>query len=723
MKLLNIYNKDRLIYLFLRDEKGNLIIEKDNTFHPYFYEPDNRGKFVSYDGKKLRKVFCSKPSDVPKLRSENSYEADILFKKRYMIDKVKELTKTNIKYAFIDIEVLTEELPNIQKAEYPISCISIYNSLYKSIQTFYLGDYKNEYDLIEDFIKYMQKEKFDLWLSWNVQFDYNYLYNRFPDFAKRISLIGQVRYGDKDILYPAGISIIDYLKWFKRVFLREFSYSLDYISQKHLKDKSNELINFGKLTKDIKNKNIHDVKRMVELEKKYELIPYFDEMRRFGKVEWEDLIFNSRIIEMLLFEEAKEKNIVLPNKKRDAEKIDYKGATRDVTKLGSSFNIGKYDLAGAYPQAIIDFCLDSNNISDKGIKIEGNYYKQNPNTLLPSVVSKLLKKKNELKKLKNSTSPESKEYKDIYKKYESTKAITNSAYGVFGNRYFRLYDKRIASATTYLIRDLLIYVKDKVEEMGLSVIYWDTDSVFIDTKDNIVDILNDFIKQWGRERFKKDNITIGFDYEGIFEKLLILAKCRYLGYLKSEQGIKKELKGIEAKRNDSSKYMKEFQKNIINKILEKQPKEEIIEWIKKEIERMETLPLKDTSFPVKIQKRNYKNIPVFLRASINAEKYGFKAKLGEPFYYIYIIPKEFDTNGKEINVMAFKDDISYIKDVDWNEMARRNILMKIQTIFDAMGWKMDIILEKTSKLKRPIISRPHRKRIIIDKEPNQFKLW
>jgi DNA polymerase elongation subunit (family B) len=726
MKLLNISNHGRKVYLFCRNDKGELEIKEDNSFHPYYYEPNSQGTFISYDGKKLKKVFCTNPSDVSKLRSSESYESDVLFKRRYMIDKINELTKTKIKYLFIDIEILSPELPNVKKAEYPVSCISVYNSISKSIKTFYLGDYKTEYDLIEDFIKYMQKEKADLFLSWNVQFDYNYLYNRFPDFAKRISPIGEERYGDREVFYPAGISIVDYLQWFRKIFLREFSYGLDYIAQKHLKrGKKYKNPCFNKLNEEIKLRNIDDVQIMVDLEKKYEIISYFDEMRRFSKVEWEDLIFNSRIIESLLFEEAKEKNIILPNKKRNVEKTDYQGATRDVTKLGTSFNIGKYDLAGAYPQAIIDFCLDSSNITeDEGIKIEGNYYKQNSEALLPSVVRKLLTKKNEVKKLKNSISVDSPDYKDISKKYDCIKSITNSSYGVFGNRYFRLYDKKIASATTFLVRNLLLYVKDTVEKMGIPVIYFDTDSVFLDTKDNIVDILNDLIKQWGKERFNKDNVTIEFDYEGIFEKILIVALCRYKGYLRKSNGeLKSETKGLESKRNDSSKYMKKFQDELLDKLMKKETQENITNWIKSEIERIKTLPLKEVAFPVKLQKRKYVNVPIFLRASNNAEKYGFKSKLGEHFYYIYIIPKEFDENGKEINVMAFKDNIDYIEDIDWNEMVRRNILTKIQTIYDVMDWKLDIILDNTPRLKKPKIVKLSRKKVIVDKEPNQIKLW
>jgi len=135
MRLVNIYNNRKQIYLFCRDDKGNLIIDKKDDFFPYFYELNPDGKFKTVNGEPVKKVFASEPSDVPKMRSNNSCEADVLFVKRYMIDRVKKLDKCPIKYAFIDIEVLANELPNVQEAIYPISCISVYNSVYKNIQT------------------------------------------------------------------------------------------------------------------------------------------------------------------------------------------------------------------------------------------------------------------------------------------------------------------------------------------------------------------------------------------------------------------------------------------------------------------------------------------------------------------------------------------------------------------------------------------------------------
>ena len=45
MKLVNIYNSRRTIYLFCRDERGILTIKKDTGFFPYYYEPDQMGEY------------------------------------------------------------------------------------------------------------------------------------------------------------------------------------------------------------------------------------------------------------------------------------------------------------------------------------------------------------------------------------------------------------------------------------------------------------------------------------------------------------------------------------------------------------------------------------------------------------------------------------------------------------------------------------------------------
>jgi len=213
-------------------------------------------------------------------------------------------------------------------------------------------------------------------------------------------------------------------------------------------------------------------------------------------------------------------------------------------------------------------------------------------------------------------------------------------------------------------------------------------------------------------------------------------------------------KGIEARRKDSTTYMKKFQIELLDKIKNKEPKKSIFDWIKAQILYIKCEPLKDIAFPCKLSKKpsEYKNLPIFVRAMNNTPN--FKKKVGNNFYYIFVKPSgeqsiktlikvkptidisyapiELDENltrkegieyaRKQFNqpelesskisvlhlktkpkdVMAF-DESSYehIKRdiIDWDMIIKRNILMKLDTIFEAMRWDVkEIGYQHTPKL-------------------------
>lgn len=774
MKLVNIFNHNREITLFCRNDNGDLEIKVVKDFFPYFYEKSFDGNFKSYKGDNLQKMFVSRPRDIMKQRSNEAFEADILFSKRYIIDKIDKFEKTKIKYCFIDIEVQSDELPDVMKADKPISCISIYNSFSKEIKTFYLDDYESEFQMINEFVYYLKQEKFDVWLSWFVGFDYSYLYNRIPDFAQKISPISKTRYGNGEIYYPAGISIVDYLTLFKSFTLnKEKEYTLEYIAKKYLgKGKEYNKVDFSKVSEEIKNRNKEDVEIMVKLEKKFKLIPHYDEIRRFSMVEWEDLgKWNSRIIDMLGLKIAKKLNVILPMKPKDKIETNFEGAYREAYKTGTHFNKGKYDLSGAYMYTIIDLNIDSANIVEK---IENNTIpinitdrksrqiietyniKQNPNTILPLIAKLLIEEKNILKIKRNSLDPSTEDYKNISKKYNALKTIVLSAWGVMGNKYFRLYDYRVAGMITSIIRDLIWFVEEEVEKLGYAIEYVDTDGFIVDDKGkDISNLLNELVQKWAINRFNK-KISITFDYEGNFEKLYIGAKCRYKGYLQTATGLKEETKGLEIKRKDSTRFMSKFQDEVLNKLMNKEPKKKIIQWIKNQIKEVRKAPIADIAFPCKLARKpeEYSSVPIFLRA-LNCTP-NFSKKVGNAFYYIYmqsfgyeektkevlfmegkkltasmlkkawkskynedILAKNTDADkknelikeliilgkvtsekikvkGKIKNVMAFDDDeFKHINrdNIDWKTMTNRNIYMKLITIFEAMKWNMGEVLD------------------------------
>jgi DNA polymerase elongation subunit (family B) len=749
----NIANIGKDIYLFNRQKDGSLTIQQDHTFYPYFYEEDSKGIYLTIDGKKVRKVNCQRPSDLKNRRSDNAYEADIFYTKRYIIDKVGEILPSPTKYLFVDIEIKTKELPSYLCPDKPITSISIYNSLEENIRNWFINDYEGTLEerediLLKNVIKYIKDTQPDLILGWNlVEFDYPYLAARIKrlwnlELAELISPIEKVRYGRKEdeIPYPAGISILDYLDLFKKIYKGEVSYALDSIAQKYLETPPNKKVNFNQITDEIRDKNIEDIKNMVGIEKIIRIIPYYDEVRRMGKCLWEDITWNSKVLDMMLLSEAKRMGIILPSKhygEEYVEEIEFEGAYRRAD-LGRFENLYKLDLSSAYPMAIIDFCLDIANLTqnknEQKIDItdrETNevkysiYFKQNQNALLPTLARKLIIKKDYLKKQLKTLDPESSEGKDLQIKYDAVKALVNSLFGVTALKIFRLYKVEIASAITSIIRDLLHYIETELKKRSVNVIYLDTDSVFIKSNDLGLDILslcNNLVIQWVKEKYNKDRTGIEFDLEGRFEQILIVALCHYKGRLRTKDGkIKIEIKGIEAKRKDSSKFMQEFQTKLIDKILDNESQDTIVSFINTEKERIKFVPITEIGFPCKINNtKDYKSIPIFVRAmEYSKELCGFTKNSGDTFYYIYVESlgkstrkakrtmtnketgvKEEKSSEKEVekNVLAYDDEqFDHIKNIDWNKMVEKTIIGKCENIFKSLNWNLDLIKEPKIK--------------------------
>ena len=109
---------------------------------------------------------------------------------------------------------------------------------------------KNEFDLLQKFIKYWRTEWFDIITGWNVNsFDITYLCNRIDrlmgenERIQNFRLWGQsnVRefttqgYQKQQVFDLLGVNIIDYLEMYrKKTFVNQESYKLDHIAQVEL---------------------------------------------------------------------------------------------------------------------------------------------------------------------------------------------------------------------------------------------------------------------------------------------------------------------------------------------------------------------------------------------------------------------------------------------------------------------------------------------------------
>jgi hypothetical protein len=434
-----------------------------------------------------------------------------------------------------------------------------------------------------------------------------------------------------------------------------------------------------------------------------------------------------------------EKFTSLQSSKKNQRKIKYSGIIWCPT-VANGFVLmrrdGKAFISGnsAYPSIIKDLCLDPQNITTKNENslsinitdretqefIESINITQNKDAILPSVIDQLLVTKTKFGKLKKTTPTNDPNYENICLSYDAVKAIVNTAYGCFGNRFFRLFSRKIVSLITSTARDLLHYLKDKLNELGYKVIYVDTDGCIVnDNGKNLSDLINKLIQDWSKERFNKPS-SITIERKGIFKKLFVLTMCRYKGWIETSSGLKEEIKGAQIKKKDSTIFISTFQDTLIEKIFAKETEQGLVDFIANEIERIKTLPLEEIAFPNSIGKKidEYKTEvtnklgktyskkpPVFVQAYQNAQKLnnGFNKALGESFLWVYCL-----NENKEIYPLAFDENtIKSIKDIAWSKMIERNIHNIAKAVFDSKGWNYVFIAPKVKRVKKTPKNAPN----------------
>jgi len=333
MKLVNLANKAHTIYLFQRENRKKFYTI-DNNFLPYYYETSDNGTLKGiYGNKTFRQVFVSEPNIIKKQKSKNSWESDILYRNRYFIDKINSIEKTEFKYSFLDIEVKAKDFPKPGEAKYPVSCVTVYNSFDKNKINFFLPNYKNEKELLLNLALYLKREDFDLIVGWNINFDWEYLCNRWNEyfrsyFSSFISPINSVYFQNK-LFVPSGVSILDYMEMYKKIFPHgRKSYKLDYILEYEFgTGKKHPIEDFSIVNEDLKLHNIEDIEDLAKIEQKHHLLDFYDDIRRFVRCDWGNTLYNSRMMDIMLLRQAKEDRIVLPNRGKEIKET-FKGAYR-----------------------------------------------------------------------------------------------------------------------------------------------------------------------------------------------------------------------------------------------------------------------------------------------------------------------------------------------------------------------------------------------------------
>lgn len=181
----------------------------------------------------------------------------------------------------------------------------------------------------------------------------------------------------------------------------------------------------------------------------------------------------------------------------------------------------------------------------------------------------------EIRQKMKQLDPRSLEYKLLDNRQRAIKVIANATYGYAGWIGARWYIKPVAEATTAWGRETIKKTIEIAKKLGLTVIYGDTDSVFLKYEpDRIEKFEKNVEKELGLD-IKPDKI-----YERVF---FTEAKKRYAGLLKDGRI---DAVGLEVVRGDWSEIAREVQEKVIEIVLKEKSPEKAANYVRDVIKRL-----------------------------------------------------------------------------------------------------------------------------------------
>ncbi|WDP91479.1 MAG: DNA polymerase II [Desulfobacter sp.] len=181
---------------------------------------------------------------------------------------------------------------------------------------------------------------------------------------------------------------------------------------------------------------------------------------------------------------------------------------------------------------------------------------------------------------------------------QAVKILMNSFYGVMGTTKSRFYNPDLSRSITGTGRWLLKTTREFLEGRGYAVLYGDTDSVFVqlkpgESKDGeaaarqLALAINAFLTRTLRETFNLES-HLEIEFEKLFVRFFLpalrgggdSAKKRYAGLVQKGEDRELVFTGLEFVRSDWTRFARQFQYDLFNRIFKG---EEVEGWIRQKI--------------------------------------------------------------------------------------------------------------------------------------------
>ena len=388
-------------------ENGRRYEHRDEFFPTLFVKSKRDSKYRTLSGEPVEEVhpgtvrdcreFYKKYDEVDgfAIYGNDRYIYQYISEK-YPEDEIK-FDISQIKLVTLDIETTAEHgFPDVESAQEEILAITIQDYTTKDIITWgvkpFINKQKNvtyhycpsEQELLNHFINHWMQDVPDVVTGWNVQlFDIPYICKRLnrvlgEKLMKRFSPWGLVTEneiyvkGRKQLSFDVGgLTQLDYLDLYKKfTYKAQESYRLDYIAEVELGQKKLDHSEFDTF-KDFYTKgwqkfieyNIVDVELVDRLEDKMKLIELALTMAYDAKVNYNDVFYQVRMWDNIIYNYLKKRDIVIPPKIRSDKNEKYAGAYVKEPIPGKYDWVVSFDLNSLYPHLIMQYNISPETLS------------------------------------------------------------------------------------------------------------------------------------------------------------------------------------------------------------------------------------------------------------------------------------------------------------------------------------------------------------------------
>ncbi len=392
-------NGDR-IYVVERTPEGKRTYKEFPTNYTFYYS-DPKGKHRSIYNDPVSTFSTRKRSEFEKERrihsGKKTFESDINVVFRCLSENYLGVEPPKLHTVFFDIEVDFDPDKGFSPTSdpfNPVTAISLYLDWLDQLVTLcipprHMSDetakeiasqfenciiFKNETEMFETFFQLI--EDADVLTGWNSEgYDIPYMVNRVTrvmskDDTRKFCLMGQLpkprvyeRFGKEETTYDlVGRIHMDYLQLYKKYnYESRHSYKLDFIGEMEVGENKTQ---YEGTLDQLYNKdwfkfleyNRQDTMLLVKIHNKLKFLDLANALAHENTVLLPTVMGSVAMIEMAIMNEAHERGMVVPDKKRKNENADEvqqaAGAYVATPKRGVHEWVGAVDINSLYPSAI-----------------------------------------------------------------------------------------------------------------------------------------------------------------------------------------------------------------------------------------------------------------------------------------------------------------------------------------------------------------------------------